>query len=69
MSEEKKKHEIPADLLAQMDQAITHTENIAVMVAVYRKKLISEEIPEKLADQLTIEYHNIFWRKALGFDF
>lgn len=54
------------DIVAMFDQMATQAENIAVVIAAYREKLISEKGMQKnyeLIDSLTAEFAHQIWEK------
>ena len=55
----------PDAMLALFDQFETTISNFAPIIATYYSKLVAEGVPPDLAEELTLEWHRIFWEAQL----
>lgn len=54
------------EIIATLEQFETLVANFGPIVASYYLSLIKNGVPSKLAYQLTLDWHKLFWEKQLN---
>lgn len=60
------KKESPTEWLSQIEQGEALMRDFAPLVASYYQSLVKNGVPEKLAHELTLAWHEIWWRNSFG---
>lgn len=59
------KKKTPIDIVSRIRQMETLTADVAIIFASYYKALINNDVPENLAKELTLAYHDIWWSEVM----
>lgn len=59
------KKENPTNILAELEQFETQAASFATVTATYYQELIKNKVTPELADKLTLDFHHIWWSRAV----